>query len=81
MGRPIYNYELSDPDFSWLISSFKENNPHHAFVDTSGVPISFINANDKTLKIKETPEQPPEEFQEDVEPVSKTDEEIIGETK
>ena len=64
MGRPIYNYELTDPDFSWLINSYKENNPKFAFVDTSGVPISFIKT-EKSLEIKELAEDSTEEFVQD----------------
>lgn len=52
MGRPVFNYELSDPDFSWLISSFKENNPNYAYVEASGVPIAFIGSK-PALQIEE----------------------------
>ncbi len=64
MGRPIYNYELTDPDFSWLVNSYKENNPKYSFVDTSGVPISFIKL-EKSLEIKELTEESVEEFKQD----------------
>ena len=80
MGRPIYNYELSDPDFSWLVTNFKENNPNHTIVDTSGVPISFINA-EKSTKIKEVTEVTPEEFESEIEPVIKDGQDIAGENK
>jgi hypothetical protein len=43
MGRPIYSHELSDPDFSWLITSFQENNPNYSCVDSSCLPIVFIS--------------------------------------
>ena len=42
MGRPVYSHELSDPDFSWLITSFQENNPQYNLVDSSCLPIVFI---------------------------------------
>jgi hypothetical protein len=42
MGRPIYNYELSDPDFAWLINNFKENHPEYTFVESSGLPVLFV---------------------------------------
>ncbi|MDC0358060.1 hypothetical protein OAO01_04520 [Oligoflexia bacterium] len=42
MGRPIYPYELNDPDFSWLISNFQENFPKYSFVETSCLPVVFI---------------------------------------
>ena len=42
MGRPVYPYELGDPDFSWLISNFQENNPQFCVVEDSCLPIVFI---------------------------------------
>lgn len=80
MGRPIYNYELSDPDFSWLINSYKENNPRYAFVDASGIPISFITA-EKTTTIKEATEIPTEEFKAQIDPLKSEETEIVGENK
>lgn len=43
MGRPVYSYELTDPDFSWLISNFRENNPGYCLVESSCLPIVFIS--------------------------------------
>ena len=43
MGRPIYVYELSDPDFSWLLTTFKESNPGYIAVESSGLPVVLIN--------------------------------------
>jgi len=42
MGRPISPYELSDPDFSWLISNFEENNPQYRKFEYTGLPVVFI---------------------------------------
>lgn len=42
MGRPIYDHELSDPDFVWLIDTFKENSPFHTLIEVSGMPLVFI---------------------------------------
>lgn len=53
MGRPIYNYELTDPDFSWLISNFKENNPSYTLIESSGLPIVFISCS-RSLQIEES---------------------------
>lgn len=61
MGRPIYNYELGDPDFSWLISSFKENNPDYTFVEANSLPLLFISAK-QSVEIKEV-ETTSEEFE------------------
>ena len=42
MGRPVYPHELSDPDFSWLISNFQENNPEYSPIESSTLPVVFI---------------------------------------
>ena len=42
MGRPVYPHELVDPDFSWLISSFQENNPEYSSIESSVLPVVFI---------------------------------------
>lgn len=42
MARPIYQHELKDPDFTWLISNFQENNPEYSCVQNSCLPIVFI---------------------------------------
>lgn len=42
MCRAIYPHELADPDFSWLINSFRENNPSYALVDVSNLPMVLI---------------------------------------
>jgi hypothetical protein len=42
MARPVYAYELSDSDFSWLISNFQENNPSYFMIENSCLPVSFI---------------------------------------
>jgi hypothetical protein len=43
MGRPIYAYELQDPDFSWLISNFQENFPHYTYIENGSLPVVFIS--------------------------------------
>ena len=42
MGRPIYPHELEDPDFAWLISTYRENHPHCSPVESTCLPIVFI---------------------------------------
>ena len=39
MARPIFQHELSDPDFSWLLSTFRENHPEYMYFEYPGVPI------------------------------------------
>ena len=54
MGRPIYVYELSDPDFSWLLTTFKESNPGYIAVESSGLPVVLVGI------CSTTPEQVPQ---------------------
>lgn len=42
MGRPIYPYELSDPDFSWLLNTFRESHPEYFLVEDTCLPVVFI---------------------------------------
>ncbi|RMG39819.1 MAG: hypothetical protein D6719_12415 [Candidatus Dadabacteria bacterium] len=42
MGRPVYPYELSDPDFTWLINNFQENNPDYCPIENSILPVVFV---------------------------------------
>ncbi|WKZ58001.1 MAG: hypothetical protein QY326_04860 [Bdellovibrionota bacterium] len=42
MARPIYAHELSDPDFAWLLSSFREQHPEYIMVEGNCLPVSLI---------------------------------------
>lgn len=42
MGRAIYPHELGDPDYAWLINSFRENNPGCLLVEATTLPMVFI---------------------------------------
>jgi hypothetical protein len=39
MARPIFTHELTDADFSWLLSTFKENHPEYIAVEAGGLPV------------------------------------------
>jgi len=43
MVRPIYAHEMCDPDFSWLISTFRDNNPDYMTVESTCLPVVLIN--------------------------------------
>ena len=60
MGRAIYTHELADPDFSWLINSFQENNPEFIAVQTSGLPVVFVRPEEEAAT-------PAEKFKEGLE--------------
>ena len=49
MARPVYPYELSDPDMSWLVNNFKENNPNYIAVESTCLPIVLIKISDSTI--------------------------------
>ncbi len=53
MARAIYPYELSDPDFAWLINSFKENNPGYSLVEIGALPMVLIKDNQVVLPVME----------------------------
>lgn len=42
MGRPIYSHEMGDPDFFWLISSFRESHPQYSLLESGGLPLVLI---------------------------------------
>ena len=42
MCRAIFSYELGDPDFSWLLSTFQEAHPDYFMVDSTCLPLVLI---------------------------------------
>ena len=42
MCRAVFSYELGDPDFSWLLSTFQESHPHYFMVDSTGLPLVLV---------------------------------------
>lgn len=42
MARPIYPHELSDPDFQWLLNSYRESRGQVAVVDMSCLPLVMV---------------------------------------
>ena len=51
MARPVYQHELSDPDFSWLMTSFQESHPDFIFVDSVSLPAVFVKG-DRELEVE-----------------------------
>ena len=71
MGRPVYPYELGDPDFTWLISNFRDNNPEYSVVEDTCLPVVFIGDAYPIVEGEEkfVPDQfdgPPKELAEDL---------------
>ena len=44
MARPVYPYEMSDPDFVWLLETFHENRPGYVTVQETCLPLVLIAA-------------------------------------
>jgi len=42
MCRAVFSYELGDPDFSWLLSTFQESHPQYFMVDSTGLPLVLV---------------------------------------
>ncbi len=60
MGRPVYPHELNDPDFTWLLNSFRESNPHCVVVDSPCMPVVIFREGSPLLDAAEVekPEVP-----------------------
>ncbi len=42
MARAVYQCEMNDPDFTWLLSSFRENHPEYYLVESSTYPLVLV---------------------------------------
>jgi hypothetical protein len=42
MARPIFPHELSDPDFQWLLNSYRESRGPVALVEMSCLPLVMV---------------------------------------
>jgi len=42
MGRPVFDYELKDPDFAWLISNYQHRHPKSIFIGEGALPVVVI---------------------------------------
>ena len=59
MARPVYPHELSDPDFAWLLSTFRENNPEYLPIESSCLAFVFIKITDKEYHMAMVPPEVP----------------------
>ena len=66
MCRPIYPYELGDPDFSWLLATFQESHPNFVLIDSSCLPLILVEM--KPQAAVEDPAAAMQEFQPEMEP-------------
>jgi hypothetical protein len=57
MARPIYPHELSDPDFQWLINSYRETAGQVAVVDMSCLPLVMV-----LLETKDSPTETEQDY-------------------
>jgi len=42
MARAVLPHELDDPDFAWLINTYRENHPQHLCIEIPSQPVVFI---------------------------------------
>jgi hypothetical protein len=49
MDRAVYQHELQDPDFAWLLKTFQESNPDYYYGANSCQPITLIRAEPGTV--------------------------------
>ncbi len=56
MARPIYPHELSDPDFQWLLNSYRESRPGVALVDSTCLPLVLVKI-DESVEAVESDEE------------------------
>lgn len=50
MARPVYPHELSDPDFSWLLSSYRESHPELFVVESTCLPVTLVTVSSDEFK-------------------------------
>jgi hypothetical protein len=62
MARPIYPHELSDPDFQWLVSTYKENNSVSFTIEASCLPVILITGPQPTVLETETKVEQPKQI-------------------
>ena len=42
MARAVYQHELQDQDFSWLLQRFQESNPEYVLVESAILPVVLV---------------------------------------
>jgi hypothetical protein len=42
MARAVYQHELQDQDFSWLLQRFQESNPEYVLVESAILPVILV---------------------------------------
>ena len=42
MARAVYQHELQDQDFAWLLQRFQESNPAYALVESAILPVVLV---------------------------------------
>lgn len=71
MARPIYNHELLDPDFSWLLTTYKENHPEFVSLECVGMPIVLFKLTDHEFHRSMLPMLGSEDSKEEIEDIKK----------
>ena len=53
MARPIYQHELTDPDFLWLINSFRESRSGYLMIESSCLPVVLLEYTEQATVLDE----------------------------
>jgi hypothetical protein len=56
MARPVYPHELVDPDFQWLVNTYKESHPEAVTVDSSCLPVVLILIEEMCAVVEPSPD-------------------------
>lgn len=43
MARAVYSHEINDPDFEWLIATYRERFPRGIEVSQPGMPFAIVS--------------------------------------
>ncbi len=49
MARAVYQHELQDQDFSWLVQRFQETYPEYVIVESSVLPIVLFRVGERRV--------------------------------
>lgn len=55
MARAVYQHELQDQDFSWLIQRFQDANPEYILVESNVLPLVFFRVGEYRLRPEDYP--------------------------
>jgi hypothetical protein len=55
MARAVYQHELQDQDFAWLIQRFQDANPEFILIESNVLPLVFFRVGEKRVRPEDFP--------------------------